>query len=259
MEEFRDAALPQFKAQSLSLGAKRCLSLRRGCGERAQEPHSVFFHEASGAHAGKQRDFGVIVHHLIARLHHQLVVPLLRIIRLGYALRGKAQVDRLAAQRGSLAQLAHLRQQGDRRMQSAILQVRMGLVVVQPGAAAHECALHREVLHLTRGVEVEGPEDGGAVDVGKQRGPILGELRRVQTGWLIGQVNGLPAREGFGLQLGARFDESGDIGNGVQHAVAAIAGFDEDCLVQIHGSGRINSHQRDVAGIAALLSVAVLR
>ena len=67
----------------------------------------------------------------------------------------------------------------------------MDLVVVEAGVGAHQCPLDVELLYLTGEVEVEGPDDGGPVDVGKQGRRALGQLLRVQAGGLVGQVDRL--------------------------------------------------------------------
>ena len=145
-EKLGNGGIAKRKAQGLGLGAKLALVLRFGGGQSTQKTHARFLHEASRAHAGKQRDLRVIVHDLIARLDNELKGA---VSIFYHPLGGQAQGNGLAAQGGFLAQSTHLRQQCNRRVQVTGRQVRVRALIVQAGLGVDERALDVERLHLT--------------------------------------------------------------------------------------------------------------
>ena len=59
-------------------------------------------------------------------------------------------------------------------------------------------------------------------------------------------VEGLAAAPGLGVQRPARGDKRGDVGDGVEDLVAAVAPFDKEGLVQVGGRRRIDGHELDM-------------
>lgn len=81
----------------------------------------------------------------------------------------------------------------------------------------------------------------------------------MQARRLVRQVDGLPATEGLILQGAAGLDERGDVGNGVKDPVAPVTSLYAHRLVQVHGPLWVDGHQRDIASVAALRDIAILR
>ena len=227
-----------------------------GRGQGAQEAHAGFLHEAPGTHAGKQRHLRVKVHHLIARLDDELKGA---IVIFHHALGGQAQGNGLTAQGRFLAQPADHRQQRDGWVEVAGREVRMRAFIIQAGLGVNQRALDVEGLHLAVAIQVKGPQHGRLIGARQQRGSVLGKLRWVQARGFIGKIDGLAAAEGFALQLAAGLNESGNVRDGIKDAVSALAFFDINRLIQVHGAGGIQGHEGNFAGIAARVGVSVLR
>ena len=230
--------------------------LRFGRGQGAQEAHASFLHKAPSAHAGQQGNFGVIVHDLIARLDDKLKGA---IVIFHHPLGGQAQGNGLAAQGGFLAQPSDHWQQCNRWVEVAGRKIRMRAFIIQAGLGVNQRALDVEGLHLAVAIQVKGPQHGRFIGARQQRGSVLRKLWRMQARGLIGKIDGLAAAEGFALQLAAGLDESSNVRDGIKDAVSALAFFDVDRLIQVHGAGGIQGHEGNVAGVAARVGVSVLR
>lgn len=65
--------------------------------------------------------------------------------------------------------------------------------------------------------------------------------------------------DGFGLEGAARGDEGGDVRDGVADAPAGLPGsgvrlgLDMHCLVEVHGTGRVDGDEGDVHEVMALV------
>ena len=81
----------------------------------------------------------------------------------------------------------------------------------------------------------------------------------MQASWRIGKINSLAAAEGLALQLAAGLNKGGDIRNGIKDAVATIALFQVNRLIQVHGAGGIEGYEGNIAGVAARVGIPVLR
>src|SRR5690606_14599979 len=80
-------------------------------------------------------------------------------------------------------------------------------------------------------------------------GRVFGQHRRMQRYLVVGAIQRLAAAVGFQVDGVARANERGDIGNRVVHEVSvALAGYVQR-LVQVHGAGRIDGDERDVAAV----------
>ena len=259
-QKFRNRLVREVETECGDFGAEGSLGLRRSSRQGAQEPDAVEGHELARTHAGKKGDLRVEVHNLIARLGDQFENSLAGLGGgLLHGLGGHAQVDGGAAQARRLAQGADLGQKRDGRMQTACHEIGVDALVIEAGAGLDKGALDVEGGYLAGGVELEGPEDGGAGCIGKQAGGVLRQGCGMQACGLIRQVDGLAALEALDFQRRARRDERHNISDGVVDGVAGGGGLDVDGLVQVHGAGRVDGHQRDVARVATDIGEAVAR
>ena len=68
----------------------------------------------------------------------------------------------------------------------------------------------------------------------------------MQAGVAIGGIERLSPSMGFLVDFSTRFDEGGDIGNGVADQLSRSQAFDKQCLIEIHRLRRIDSDEGDV-------------
>lgn len=127
------------------------------------------------------------------------------------------------------------------------------------GPGVNQRALDVEGLHLAVAIQVKGPQHGRFIGARQQRGSVLRKLGRVQARGFIGKIDGLAAAEGFALQLAAGLNESSNVRDGIVDTVSALAFFDVNRLIQVHGAGGIQGHEGNFAGVAARVGVSVLR
>lgn len=100
------------------------------------------------------------------------------------------------------------------------------------------------------GVQVELPEQGRAGLAGQQAGGVLAEPGRVQRDAVVGEVEGLDAAAGLGVDRAAGADEGGDVGDRVVHPVAAAGPAGQvHGLVEVAGAGRVDGEEREVGRV----------
>ena len=242
-------------------------------------------HHLRGADAGEQGDLGVVALHgkggaedqpVAARRPLPAAAPSAVMadgldLLLGSG-QGHARTGGLAllAQAPDLLQQARQphRDRGGQGVRLRAVQVVLDLGVGQAGPRAHQGALDAGLDHLAVPVQVDGPQAGGAVLVLQERGGPVGEDLGMQGRGGVGGVDGLPAAAQLGVQGAAGGDEGGQGGDGVVDPVGrarrgglVLSGaggrlrqpLQEDCLVQVHGSGRVDGHQGELAGVAGAL------
>ena len=246
--------------------------------QRPQHPDAGLRHHLTGDHARQQRNLRIEIHHRRPRIQTQLppAIP-----RRHHRLRRQPQIDRFTTKRRPLPGPPDLRKQRNRRMRGPGVERLLHRDVLQPRHRPHQSREHVAQRRLAIRVDDDVPDDGRAVDVGKQTARTLRQRRRMQARRLVRQIDRLPAAHRLGRRQRIRRDEPADVRDRVQHAptggvgvasarvvgASARAGArarvggtriaggipspraDVHRLIQIHGTGRVDGDERYVAQI----------
>ena len=170
----------------------------------------------------------------------------------------EVQGDGVPAGGTGLEESPHRGQVDNGGVEGAYIVGGLGFLVGEAGPRAHGDPGNGVVGPGAGGVEVDGPQDGEAGGVGEETSLVLGQRGWVKPDGLVGKVDALAAAEGFGVEGATRGDEGRGVGDGVVHAVAFVVKHgDAHGLVKIHGSGRVDSDERNVGGVDAAGGVLV--
>ena len=226
-----------------------------GVGEGAEYADAGVGHGGAGAPTGEEGYFGVIVHHRQPWFDDEFEEPIGGLLDF---LAGEVQGDGVPAGGAGLEEFPHRGQVGDGGVEGARVVGGLGFLVGEAGPRVHGGPGYGVVGPGAGGVEVDGPQDGGAGGVGEKTSLVLGQRWRVQTDGLVGEVNALATAERFGVEGTTGGDEGRGVGDSVVHAIAFVVKHgDAHGLVEVHGPGRVDSDERNVGGVNAAGSMLV--
>ena len=131
----------------------------------------------------------------------------------------------------------------------ARLKTRLRLFVGEPRGGTHDAAPEAMPGLSPRAIKAHFNEKAAAIFARAQAAPAIGKRLGQHGHDAIGEINRIPARPGFAVQMAIGADIMRDIGNGDRHFPAGAISFGMHGIVKITRIIAINRHQRQVAQI----------
>ncbi len=215
--------------------------LRVGLRQRPQDADARPQHQLRRGLTGHQRDLRVPALHGEGRTERELV-PVGAAVD---GLLGDRQVDPVAIGLTLLAEEADFAQEPERLVGRALVEIELNPGVVEARAAADERPADGDAGSLSARVGLHRPDERRSGLAGQQAPAALGDLRRVEARVSIRCIERLPAHVGLPVHRPAGRDERGNVGDRIPHAVARAVALDVHRLIEVHGLGRVERHERD--------------